>query len=76
LIGSAATLKTGIKIMAAILQFQNRKKSERPSFEAGHTALILMYTGVRFERIDFEALKSKSNSTLEDQQTATARFAN
>lgn len=62
--------------MAAILQFQNRKKSERPVFEAGHSALILMYTGVRFERIDFEALKSETNSTLDNQLAATARFAN
>lgn len=62
--------------MAAILQFQNRKKSERQSFHAGHTALILMFTGVRFERIDFEALKSEASLTLEDKQTATARFAN
>jgi hypothetical protein len=62
--------------MAAILQFQNRKKSERPVFEAGHSALILMYTGVRFERIDFEALKSEANSILENQPAATARFAN
>jgi cytoplasmic iron level regulating protein YaaA (DUF328/UPF0246 family) len=62
--------------MAAILQFQNRKKSERPVFVAGHSALILMYTGVRFERIDFEALKSEANSILENQTVATARFAN
>jgi hypothetical protein len=61
--------------MAALLQFQNRKKSERTSFEAGHTALILMYTGVRFERIDFEALKSDVNTNLND-VPATARFAN
>lgn len=62
--------------MAAILQFQNRKKAERPRFEAGHSALILMYTGVRFERIDFEALKSEANSIQKNQPTATARFAN
>ena len=62
--------------MAAILQFQNRKKSERLTFAAGHSALILMYTGVRFERIDFEALKSEPNAILENPLAATARFAN
>jgi hypothetical protein len=41
--------------MAAILQFQHISKPERPQFDAGHTATILMYTGVRIERIDFEA---------------------
>ncbi len=49
--------------MAAILQFQNRNKAERPAFEPGHTATILIYTGVRFERIDFDALKN--NEALE-----------
>ena len=62
--------------MAAILQFQNRKKSDRPSFAAGHSALILMYTGVRFERIDFEALKSLETSEHNDAPAAAARFAN
>jgi cytoplasmic iron level regulating protein YaaA (DUF328/UPF0246 family) len=62
--------------MAAILQFQKRKKTDRPQFETGHSAVILMYTGVRFERIDFEALKSEANSILENQPAATARFAN
>jgi hypothetical protein len=65
----------GNTIMAAILQFQFRKKSEKPVFEAGHSALILMYTGVRFERIDFEALKSESNSESNN-LPVTARFAN
>jgi hypothetical protein len=62
--------------MAAILQFQNRKKLERPVFEEGHSALILMYTGVRFERIDFEALKSGEPAILENQPATAARFAN
>jgi hypothetical protein len=44
--------------MAAILQFQNRNKVEQPNFAPGHTATILIYTGVRFERIDFDALKT------------------
>ena len=53
----------GNHIMAAILQFQNRNKAERPALEPGHTATILIYTGVRFERIDFDALKN--NEALE-----------
>jgi hypothetical protein len=45
--------------MAAILQFEKHNKLEKSviSFEAGHSAKILLFTGVRFERIDFEAVK-------------------
>jgi cytoplasmic iron level regulating protein YaaA (DUF328/UPF0246 family) len=46
--------------MAAILQFQHSNKADKPDFAPGHTATILLYTGVRFERIDFEALKAQS----------------
>jgi hypothetical protein len=41
--------------MAVILQFQTTSKPDRPHLEPGHSATILMYTGVRMERIDFEA---------------------
>ncbi len=50
--------------MAAILQFQNRNKAEKPTLAPGHTATILLYTGVRFERIDFDALKSQTQVHL------------
>jgi hypothetical protein len=45
--------------MAAILQFEKHNKADKPAvqFEAGQSAKILMFTGVRFERIDFAALK-------------------
>jgi hypothetical protein len=46
--------------MAAILQFQKQTKAERPVFEPGHSATILIYTGVRVERIDFEALRQEA----------------
>lgn len=59
--------------MAAILQFQNRNKAEKPVLAPGHTATILLYTGVRFERIDFEALKS---SEAEQVHIEPARIAN
>jgi hypothetical protein len=52
--------------MAAILQFQQRSTTEKPVFEPGHTATILIYNGVRIERIDFEALKEKSRIALEE----------
>lgn len=59
--------------MAAILQFQNSNKSEKLVFAPGHTATILLYTGVRFERIDFEALKTQ---TTEHQLVEPTRIAN
>jgi hypothetical protein len=52
--------------MAAILQFQQRSTTEKPVFEPGHTATILIYNGVRIERIDFEALREKSRIALEE----------
>jgi hypothetical protein len=61
--------------MAAILQYQNRNKAEKPHFEVGHTAIILLYTGVRFERIDFAALKAEANSEAHNLPAITARFA-
>jgi cytoplasmic iron level regulating protein YaaA (DUF328/UPF0246 family) len=70
---TSTLLETGINIMAAILQFQNRNKAERPVLASGHTATILIYTGVRFERIDFDALKS---SELEQLNNQPARLAN
>jgi hypothetical protein len=51
--------------MAAILQFQQRSTTEKPVFESGHTATILIYNGVRVERIDFEALREKSRSAMD-----------
>ncbi len=62
--------------MAAILQFQQREKAEKPRFEVGHSAVILLYTGVRFERIDFEALRSESPGAQHTLPAASARFAN
>lgn len=59
--------------MAAILQFQNQTKAEKPAFAPGHTATILLYTGVRFERIDFDALK---NQTTDQLHAEPARLAN
>jgi hypothetical protein len=59
--------------MAAILQFQNRDKAEKPNLAEGHTAQILMYTGVRFERIDFAALK---NNMSEQHLSELTRLAN
>ena len=58
--------------MAAILQFQKRSTSEMPAFQPGHTATILIYNGVRIERIDFEALRDKARAGLE----APTRIAN
>jgi hypothetical protein len=59
--------------MAAILQFQNRNKAEKPAHAPGHTAKILLYTGVRFERIDFEALRTSESEQL---HAEPARIAN
>jgi hypothetical protein len=44
----------GIGIMAAILQFGQRKIPEKRSFAEGHSATILIYNGVRHERLDPE----------------------
>lgn len=59
-------------IMAAILQFQKRSTSERPVFELGHSATILIFNGVRIERIDFEAMREKARAAAE----APTRIAN
>jgi hypothetical protein len=52
--------------MAAILQFQQRSTTEKPVFEPGHSATILIYNGVRVERIDFEALREQSRSVIDE----------
>ena len=62
--------------MAAILQFQLRSKAEKPELAPGHSATILMYTGVRFERIDFDALKGGQQMQTELLCNAPARLAN
>jgi hypothetical protein len=62
----------GKHIMAAILQFQKRSTIEKTLLEPGHSATILMYTGVRIERIDFEALRDKVRSGLHE----SVRIAN
>jgi hypothetical protein len=38
--------------MAVVLQFVKRSTSEKPSFSADHTAQILIYNGVRHERLE------------------------
>jgi hypothetical protein len=48
--------------MAAILQFQKKQDGEKQAFTAGHSATILIYTGVRFERIDFAALTAMAQA--------------
>lgn len=58
--------------MAAILQFNKKQPGEKPDFAPGHSATILLYTGVRFERIDFDALKHLDN----DETSAPTRRAN
>ncbi len=58
--------------MAAILQFQQRSIIEKPALEPGHTATILIYNGVRVERIDFEAMRDKARLAID----APTRIAN
>jgi hypothetical protein len=67
-------LGNGNHTMAAILQFQQRSKAEKPEFAPGHSATILMYTGVRFERIDFESLKHQGEHDVD--MPAPTRRAN
>lgn len=59
--------------MAAVLQFDSRLKRERhlPMVE-GATAQIIIYNGVRFERLDRGAdiEKSLSESALRSQATS------
>jgi hypothetical protein len=58
--------------MAVILQFQTISKPDRPQYEPGHSATILMYTGVRIERIDFEAQRMMARLA----ESELARIAN
>jgi hypothetical protein len=58
--------------MAVILQFQSTGKPDRPQLEPGHTATILMYTGVTIERIDFEAQRTVARLA----ESELARVAN
>ncbi len=58
--------------MAAILQFQKRSITEKSLWEPGHTATILIYNGVRVERIDFDDLRNKADLALD----SPARIAN
>jgi hypothetical protein len=58
--------------MAVILQFQFTSKPDRPHYEPGHSATILMYTGVRIERIDFEAQRMMARLA----ESERARVAN
>jgi hypothetical protein len=76
LIGTQTTNQaTGTHTMAAILQFEQRTRPSLAPLPADHTAQILMYTGVRFERIDFDALKNAV--TLGDSRSQEpARLAN
>ena len=60
--------------MAAILQFQRKQDAEQRVFAVGHTAEILIYTGVRFERIDFDALRH--GDAAAPLTTQPARLAN
>jgi hypothetical protein len=60
--------------MAALLQFQRREKSTVFDLNEGHTATILLFTGVRFERIDFAALNDASETNqLQTKATPTRR---
>jgi hypothetical protein len=61
--------------MAAILQLEDHRKHVRAqaALAAGHSATILMFTGVRFERIDFDALKHAHDAM---QMTVPTRIAN
>lgn len=60
--------------MAAILQFQRKQDAEQRVFAVGHTAEILIYTGVRFERIDFDALRNDDANI--NMNSTPARLAN
>jgi hypothetical protein len=63
-------------IMAAILQFQHREKSHVKDLVAGHTATILLFTGVRFERIDFAALNTAPDDNQLLSKASPKRRAN
>jgi hypothetical protein len=66
---------TGMGFMAAILQFEKHRKllKAATALAPGQNAKILMFTGVRFERIDFDALKAQHDAM---QMTVPARIAN
>jgi hypothetical protein len=67
---------TGIKTMAAILQFEPRTKNHSDKLPPDHSAQILMYTGVRFERIDFEAVRHNQLRDSVSETASPARLAN
>jgi hypothetical protein len=62
--------------MAAILQFQHREKSSVTALVEGHTATILLFTGVRFERIDFAALNTTHEPSPQQAEATPTRRAN
>jgi hypothetical protein len=62
--------------MAALLQFEPRLKANMPDLAKGHTAKILMFTGVRFERIDFAALKHSETTKEQSNANERTRIAN
>jgi hypothetical protein len=41
--------------MAVVLQFVKRSNSEKQSFASDHTAQILIYNGVRHERLETDS---------------------
>jgi hypothetical protein len=61
--------------MAAILQFEKHRKllKAAAALTPGHSAKILLFNGVRFERIDFDALKAQHDAM---QMTVPTRIAN
>jgi hypothetical protein len=62
--------------MAAILQFDKKQRADKLDLPSGHTATILLYTGVRFERIDFAAIREDAANTLLQSDMGPARRAN
>jgi hypothetical protein len=64
------------KNMAAILQFEKKVRPDMQDLPSGHTATILLYTGVRFERIDFAAIRESSLAELAHGTLGPARRAN
>jgi hypothetical protein len=69
-------IKQDTEDMAAILQFHKKQPGENQDFAPGHSATILLYTGVRFERIDFDALKHREDETAARQDAVPTRLAN
>jgi hypothetical protein len=62
---------TGIGRMAVVLQFEKRVVSERQNLPADHSATILIFNGVRFER-----LESESETDQSPERSVPARRAN